>query len=124
MPLDSASVIVLARDEELRLVQRSLADDRIKVLSAVTVEEALRAPATVFLCDADASDSWAAMLERIHQVRPAARVVLLSRSADHGMWIDALCKGAYDMLPKPCLPREVRSVVLGALAARPYCAVA
>ena len=126
-PNSNNAVSVLVPEEDLCLIRASLrADDGIRLLPAASLAEALKGPELVFLYDADSPDPWPEALRRILEVRPAARVVLLSRLADSGMWIEAVHSGAYDLLPKPSRPSEMRAVraaVLGALSARSYCAV-
>ena len=115
----SAAVAVLAPQEQMQRIQASLRpDDNVQLFPARTLEAALVAPALVIVYDADSHHRWPHMLRRILDVRPAARVVLLSRRADSNMWVEALDAGAYDLLPKSSAGPEIRSVVLGALSVR------
>src|SRR5438876_139698 len=65
MPIDPHRVVaVLGTQAEFRQVQGSLTADGVEVISAASLDEALLAPTTVFLFDADALAPWPAMLAR------------------------------------------------------------
>jgi DNA-binding NtrC family response regulator len=113
--LGTTAVAALVGSEELDLIRDSLAADEVEVIHASCAEEAASSPVLVILYDADASNSWLDMLQQIRNFRPAAKVIVLSRLADNEMWVQALSNGAYDLLSKPCYPREIRTVVRGAL---------
>jgi FixJ family two-component response regulator len=101
--------------EDCNRIRASLAADGVEVVQTTGLEEAIQIPSPVILLDADGQQAWAYSLRHVVEMRPAARVVVLARNADHRMWVEVLSQGAHDLLAKPLLPSEVRAAVLGAL---------
>ena len=104
---------------EFALIQASLSAEGIEVLPASCLLDAilyqLTGRASVILYDADAPEHWREALEQFLLLRPASRVVFLSRLADDHMWIDVLDQGGYDLLMKPLRAEELRGTVRNAL---------
>ncbi len=69
---------------------------------------------TILLCDADVTD-WQAVLRFFHQHGVAGLVVFLTRLADERLWLEMLDAGAFDVLPKPYRPQDLRWVIETAL---------
>lgn len=74
----------------------------------------------VVIFDIEGELSWNSQLQDLLAVRPAARVILVSRLADDCLWMDALEAGAHDLLMKPFERMEVSSVVRSAMLQRDY----
>lgn len=106
---------VFVDTENLSRIRASLAADGVEVVHAAGLDEAIQTPAPVILLDADGHQAWVDALRTAVEMRPTVRVVVLARQADERMWVEVLSLGAHDLLPKPFLASEVRSVVLGAL---------
>jgi DNA-binding NtrC family response regulator len=67
----------------------------------------------VDFCDGDWRDTLAAS-----QLRPGGASFLVSTPfPDHGLWSEALWRGAYDLLVEPYSAMELRRIVEGALRA-------
>ena len=71
----------------------------------------------VVLCERDlAPGTWTGMLEQMNRMPEAPPLIVTSRLADEGLWVEALNLGAYDVLAKPFDRRElVRSISLASL---------
>ncbi len=108
-------VAAMVSDEEIAGIREPLAAQGVQVLHANSLMDALAASAPVFILDADGPYPWLALLQQVLRLRPAARVIMMSRRADDEMWIEMLSNGGYDLLPKPCHPKDVNNAVLGAL---------
>lgn len=120
-----AHVTALVSEEQLGRIRKSVETDGVEVIRAQDLDQATSSLAAVIVCDADGTKQpWHAVLKEILDVRPMARVLLLSRRADDQMWTEVLTRGGFDLLPNPCHPREIRSAVLGALDLGEYCAAA
>jgi DNA-binding NtrC family response regulator len=71
----------------------------------------------VILTDADLPDgAWSDVLDLAHRVSPAPQVIVITRFADARLWIEALGRGAFDLLVEPFYPREVRRILANACA--------
>ncbi len=66
----------------------------------------------VILCDADWLD-WREALQTAQGLE--IPVVFLSVLADERMWVAMLQAGAFDLLRKPCLPKELCWAIAGAV---------
>lgn len=110
-----AAAAVFVDAENLSQIRASLAADGVEVIHTAGLDEAIQTPVPVILLDADGHQAWANALRAAVEMRPTVRVVVLARHADERMWVEVLAHGAHDLLPKPFLASEVRSVVLGAL---------
>jgi DNA-binding NtrC family response regulator len=116
----NANVVAgLVREQDLAPIQQSLIDTDLVLAHANDVNDAAHMPAAVVLLDADVY-RWQAAVDQIRDQKPWVRVILVSQRVDARMWTDALNGGAYDMVSKPFHARELRSVLLGALDARPH----
>jgi DNA-binding NtrC family response regulator len=107
----------LIAQQDLAPIQESLADSGVLLTPAGDVEEAAGKSASVVLIDADCYP-WRDAVTQIRNLKPWVRVILVTRYVDARMWVEALNGGAYDLVSKPFHPRELRSVVLGALDVR------
>jgi DNA-binding NtrC family response regulator len=54
-------------------------------------------------------------LSELQANAPRAAVVFLSKFDEVELWLEAIQRGAFDLLPKPLEPPEVRRIVLHAL---------
>ena len=111
--MTAATLFVKA--EDLQRIRASLAADGVEVIPTMGLDEAIQTPAPVLLLDGDGDPGWAHALRHVVEMRPTAKVVVLSRNADHRLWVEVLSQGAHVLLPKPLLASEVREAVLGAL---------
>src|ERR1035438_5538825 len=116
-PNTSKVIAGLVREQDLGPIQESLMDTDVVLTHANDVQDAANMPAAVVLLDADVY-LWQAAVDQIRDQKPWARVILVSQRVDARMWAEALNGGAYDMVSRPFHPRELRSVLLGALDAR------
>ena len=112
-------IVVVPSEREYCLIEDWLFAEGIEALPASCLLQAVlqqvAAPASVILYDTDTPESWREALEHFLYLRPASRVVLLSRLADEEMWMQVLDCGGYDLLMKPFRAREICSVVRDAL---------
>ena len=115
--LTAATLFVETTD--LKRIRASLAADGVEVIPIAGLEEAIQTSAPVLLLDGDGHPAWAHALRHVVEMRPTAKVVVLSRHADHRMWVEVLSQGAHDLIPKPLLLSEVRRAVLGAFRIAP-----
>jgi DNA-binding NarL/FixJ family response regulator len=112
------TVTALADEHDLHPIRDSLRAEGISVIRANSVEHAVEADPRVILCDADASEPWRDALAKLR--KPGRRIILVSRTANNRMWIEALNHGAFDVLPKSGDVRETCGAILRALfAGRP-----
>jgi DNA-binding NarL/FixJ family response regulator len=112
------TVTALADEHDLHPIRDSLRAEGVDVIRATSLEHAVAADPRVILCDADASDSWRDSLAKLR--KPGRRIILVSRTANNRMWIEALNHGAFDVLPKSPDTRETCGAILRALfAGRP-----
>ena len=118
-PNTDALLSVLTPDLAVQRMFEPLRQEGVNVVFADSLQQAMQA--SVIFLDADHPVPgrrvfWQIAVRQILEVEPDTVIVLISRLADEGLWIEALGSGAYDLLPKSCSPRETRCVVLGALA--------
>jgi hypothetical protein len=106
---------LFVKPEDLQRIRASLAADGVEVIPTADLEEAIQTPAPVLLLDGDSHPAWDQALRHVVEMHPTAKIVVLSRKADHRMWVEVLSQGAHDLLCKPLLASEVRQAVLGAL---------
>ncbi len=97
----------------------------IRVHYAASVEEADRLmtlrDAAVLLADVEAPGcGWEDAMNMLNREHPTAALVLASREADEGFWIDVLDKGAYDLIRKPFVASELRRILENANAHARY----
>lgn len=118
---DFDCIFLACSEREQKLVAEIVEPAGIRVHYAATLEEAdhLMAVrnATVLLAEAGSGcDKWEAAMEMLNKHHPAAALVLVSGDADEGFWIDALEKGAYDLVLKPFVGSELRRILENANA--------
>ena len=76
-------------------------------------------PYRVILTDADLPDGgWPDVLDLAHRVSPHSQVIVTTPFADARLWIDALGRGAFDLLVQPFYPSEVRRILTNACGRR------
>jgi DNA-binding NarL/FixJ family response regulator len=115
-----AMITALVEGDHFNRICDALKPHGIEVVYAPHINGALEASPNVVVCDTGCYGSWRRVIRQILELRPEARVVLLSRTADDRMWVDALSAGAYDLLPHPCSPKDLCATVLGALGTHRY----
>jgi DNA-binding response OmpR family regulator len=54
---------------------------------------------------------WKDLLEEVSAMRVAPPVIVATRAVDHALWTEVLEAGAFDLLPKPLDPDEVRRAI-------------
>jgi FixJ family two-component response regulator len=59
---------------------------------------------------------WETAMNMLSRDHPGTTLVLVSGDADEGFWIDALEKGAYDLVLKPFVGSELRRILENANA--------
>ena len=119
MASGDAVLVVVPSEGDCRLIVDCLSQEGIHVLPTTNLLDVLlhqvSLPVSVILYDTDAPEHWRKALQQFLVVRPATRVVFLSRLADERMWMEVLEGGGYDLVMKPLKPVEIRSVVQSAL---------
>lgn len=124
MPPNEKVLVIMARGE-----RRSQLSACLKALGAAAVEVedcrqarqalAKRGPLKLVISDVDFGDGdWRDTLAAAQQ-RPGGISFLVSTPLpDHGLWSEALWRGAYDLLVEPYSASELRRIVEGALRAQ------
>ena len=107
------TITALADEHDLHPIRDSLRAEGVDVVRANSLEHAVSTDPRVILCDADASDCWRDSLAKLR--KPGRRIILVSRTANNRMWIEALNHGAFDLLPKSDDVRETCGTILRAL---------
>ena len=80
--------------------------------SATALAELRKAPFDVVLLDLKlSSESGLDVLEEILRISPQAAVVMVTAYASIETAVEAMRRGAFDYLPKPCTPDQVRQVL-------------
>ena len=51
------------------------------------------------------------LLEEIHQIAPSAAVIIITAYASIETAVEAIRQGAFDYLPKPCTPEQIRQLL-------------
>lgn len=110
-------------DDDHAALQRFLSVEEFRVEPACTLTAALdrlretRFPVVIAECDLGGEHCWKDLLNGLKAGagRPAPRLVVASRLADHLLWAEVLNLGAFDLLAKPFEEREVQWVVSSAL---------
>ena len=63
------------------------------------------------LLDLDGEPDWRSTLRELRLWAPLTEVIVYTRRAETDIWIEALESGAFDLVSKPFLRREVETVV-------------
>ncbi|MBV8071787.1 MAG: sigma-54-dependent Fis family transcriptional regulator, partial [Acidobacteriaceae bacterium] len=87
-----------------------------EVATASTRQEALEALrqtafSVIFLDLKLGQENGLKMLHAIHQVAPSTAVVMITAYASIETAVEAIRQGAYDYLPKPCTPEQIRQIL-------------
>lgn len=117
--MSESIVAVMPYAPDLNLVQESLRGEGVEILFARSPEDALElltaTNASVVIYDADSGQPWREAVPRFLRTRPGSRVVLLSSSSNHRMWMDLYDFGAFDLIVRPFQATEFRGIVRSAL---------
>jgi DNA-binding NtrC family response regulator len=112
-------VLSISPDEDDHLLlEQTLVSTLYKTNSPSSVPALIRTHnVNVVICERDLSPgTWLEVLEELMLLPDAPPLIVTSRLADDALWIEALHRGAYDVLAKPFNHREViRSVNLAFL---------
>ena len=121
-------IVVVPTAEEFQQIQEILDSEQVVVEHASCLLGAVLAhvqaqisagdagrPAMVILYDTDSPEHWRGAMERFLVLNPGTQVILLSRVADEGMWMEVLDTGGRDLLPKPASSTEICGAVRRAL---------
>jgi ActR/RegA family two-component response regulator/glycine cleavage system H lipoate-binding protein len=114
---------ILVVDDELpvaRSVAAALAGDRYGIDTALSAEEALRKeeanPHDVIITDLMMPGlSGMALLKKLKEKRPSVRVIMITGYPSVKSAVEAIKIGAFDYVPKPFTPDDLRSVVARAV---------
>lgn len=113
------AILIMARERRLGLLEVLESCD-IDVLPVRDCSEARRILETqpkvqVALTDTQLPDGdWRGVLEMVDQRHANVEVVVCADRSDHRLWVDALERGAYDLLVEPYEREEVQRIVEGA----------
>ena len=55
--------------------------------------------------------TWRDLLDEVSAMREVPPVIVTARAVDDAIWAEVLSAGAFDLLPKPLDPEEVRQVI-------------
>jgi DNA-binding NtrC family response regulator len=96
-------------------IENQLSHTRWRVCTAHSIEDAKRMmkrqPIQVVLCQHTLRDgTWTDALKAAGQCDPPAQLIVLAK-ADDRLWAEVLTMGGYDLLPVPCAPSELYSLV-------------
>jgi DNA-binding NtrC family response regulator len=121
--METLSVLVVSPcEEDSAAVRGALTGSVWKIRSARTCEQAWRilheSPVHVVLAEADLPNGfdWRDLLNEVESMHGGPPVIIMSRVADDGLWVDVLSLGGYDLLAKPLDSTELFQVLT--LAAR------
>jgi two-component system phosphate regulon sensor histidine kinase PhoR len=122
---DSAKKTILVVDDEVTVcksIRKALTCDTYDIDIAVSGEEALRMEEKktydVMIVDLMMPGlSGLDLLKSLKARRPGAQVIMVTGYPTMKNTLQAMQIGAFDFLPKPFLPADIRSVVARALAA-------
>jgi len=117
MPQSLIAVLPSSCDSTLIIesVRRDGIDAHVVASPEGALELLAQRGASVILYDADTGQPWQDALPRFFAARPGVRVVLLTRLANHKMWLDLFDNGGFDLLVRPLQPADLRAVVRCAL---------
>jgi DNA-binding response OmpR family regulator len=96
-----------------------LDEPRWDVLSAASLEQALALlddnAVAVVICERDLPDGyWRDLLCAPSRADQVPLLIVTSRLADEGLWVEVLHEGGFDVIPKPLCERDVRWVLASA----------
>jgi DNA-binding NtrC family response regulator len=108
-------VFLTSSEPQLESVARLLPRNGIRIHHAAMLEQAEFllgvTRATVLLTDAEFLDgTWEDAIGLLKS-HPEVALVVTSPQADEGFWIDALERGAYDLIVQPFAGEEVRRIL-------------
>ena len=88
------------------------------IVFADTIEDALRQPAPIVVCDRDLEGAdWREAIQQLASAPERSCVILASFVADDYLWEEVIHCGGYDVLPKPFREEEVIHAIHFAWAA-------
>lgn len=112
-------MIVSSRAEHWRALTRVLAAAPVRVFAAFSLRQAEQAlsrhSVAIIFCDDSLSDGSYRELLSQRAERNKPDLVLLLRSGEWREYLEAMQRGAFDVLRCPLLPTEVEAVLLRAL---------
>ena len=117
-----AAMLIVNSDAEVRhLVDMAIPEHRrSKISLAFSDDFALPAadppPDIVLFNIKTGAQSCFSRLEKVQRQWPSTQVIFLSSVDDIHLWAEAIRLGAYDFLPKPIDPDQLKWVLQGALA--------
>jgi DNA-binding NtrC family response regulator len=117
-----AAMMIVNSDAEVRhLVEKAIPEYRRSRMSLVfsddfTLLAADPPPDIVLFNIKTEAQSCFSRLEMVHGQWPSAQVIFLSPVDDIHLWAEAIRLGAYDFLPKPIDPDQLKWILQGALA--------
>jgi DNA-binding NtrC family response regulator len=117
-----ATMLIVDSDEEVRhLVEKAIPEYRRSRISlAFSDNFALLAadpsPDIVLFNIKTEAESCFGRLEKVQGQWPSAQVIFLSPVDDIHLWAEAIRLGAYDFLPKPIDPDQLKWILQGALS--------
>ncbi len=108
----SSLMLVLANQQERRVLEAIVAPCRWAVYRAATCEEAIRVARytlpRVLVCDAELPDGGWRRIWKALSIGPRPPLLIVaSRNADEQLWSQVLNAGGYDVLLKPFRSEEV-----------------
>ena len=116
-----ATILILNPDAEVRhLLEKAIPDYRRSSMSLVFSDDfalvAEQPPPDVVLFNIKTeAQSCFGRLARVRGQWPNAQVIFLSPVDDIHLWAEAIRLGAYDFLPKPIDPDQLKWILQGAL---------
>jgi DNA-binding NtrC family response regulator len=118
-------MLIVNPDAEVRhLVENAIPEYRRSRMSLafsddITLLSAAPPPDIVLFNIKTEAQSCFSRLEKIQGQWPSTQVIFLSPVDDIHLWAEAIRLGAYDFLPKPIDPDQLKWVLQGALAKKP-----
>ncbi len=108
-------VFLTSSEPQLQAVSRLLPRNGVRIHHAAILEQAEFllgvTRATVLLTDAEFLDgTWEDAISMLKS-HPQVALVVTSAQADERLWIDALERGAYDLIVQPFAGEEVRRIL-------------
>lgn len=110
-------VAITPDPEQHDCVEHALGDSGCNVCYADTVRDALRlirksrVSAVVCQHELPGGATWRDLMSQLRNVPDPPAAIVLSRLADWDLWRQVVSAGAYDLLPSPPDPEEMRRVV-------------
>ena len=116
-----AAMLIVNSDAEVRhLVEKAIPEYRRSRMSLVFSDDftllAADPPPDIVLFNIKTDAQSCFILEKVQGQWPSAQVIFLSPVDDIHLWAEAIRLGAYDFLPKPIDPDQLKWILQGALA--------